>query len=46
MNNFHNKQASEWLLFNTKWAIYQLYHGKNKLHFNDDSETTSLCSYS
>jgi hypothetical protein len=23
---------SEWLLFNTKWAIFQPYHGENKLH--------------
>ena len=22
----------EWLLFNAKWAIFQLYHGGNKLH--------------
>ena len=22
---------SEWLLFNAKWAIFQLYHGENKL---------------
>jgi len=25
-------EAREWLLFNTKWAIMQLYHGENKLH--------------
>ena len=24
---------SEWLLFNAKWTISQLYHDKNKLHF-------------
>jgi hypothetical protein len=23
--------VSEWLLFNVKWAIFQLYHGENKL---------------
>ena len=23
---------SQWLLFNPKWTIFQLYHGKNKLH--------------
>jgi hypothetical protein len=23
---------SEWLLLNAKWAIFQLYHGENKLH--------------
>jgi hypothetical protein len=22
----------QWLLFNPKWTIFQLYHGKNKLH--------------
>jgi hypothetical protein len=25
-------QASEWLLFNAKWAVFQLHHCKNKLH--------------
>jgi hypothetical protein len=25
----------KWLLFNAKWAISQLYHGENKLHFNE-----------
>ena len=25
--------VSEWLLFNAKWTISQLYHDKNKLHF-------------
>jgi hypothetical protein len=24
--------VSDWLLLNTKWAIFQLCHGKNKLH--------------
>ena len=23
---------SEWMLLNTKWKIFQLYHGENKLH--------------
>jgi len=23
----------EWLLFNANWAIFQLYHGENQLHF-------------
>ena len=27
--------ASEWLLFNAKWAMFQLYHGENKLRFDD-----------
>ena len=28
-------RVSEWLLFSAKWAICQLYHDENKLHFND-----------
>ena len=28
-------QVSEWLLFNANSAIFQLYHGKNKLIFNE-----------
>jgi len=27
--------ASEWLLFNANSAIFQLYHGENKLIFNE-----------
>ena len=27
--------VSEWLLFNAKSAIFQLYHGENKLIFNE-----------
>ena len=30
-----NELESEWMLFNTKWAIFQLYHGENKLHSNE-----------
>jgi hypothetical protein len=26
---------SEWLMFNAKWPIFQLYHGENKLIFNE-----------
>ena len=26
---------SEWLLFNTDSTIYQIYHGENKLIFNE-----------
>ena len=26
---------SEWLLFNAKWAMFQPYQGKNKLHFDE-----------
>jgi len=28
-------EMSEWLLFNANSAILQLYHGKNKLIFNE-----------
>jgi hypothetical protein len=28
-------EMSEWLLFNANWAIFQLYHGENKLIFNE-----------
>ena len=28
-------ELSEWLLFNTNSAIFQLYHGENKLIFNE-----------
>jgi hypothetical protein len=28
-------RVSEWLLFNTNSAIFQLYHGENKLIFNE-----------
>ena len=29
------QKGSEWLLFNINSAIFQLYHGENKLIFND-----------
>ena len=32
--------VSEQLLFNIKWAIFQLYNGKNKLDFDD-----GICLY-
>ena len=33
------KWVSEWLLFNANSAIFQLYHGENKLIFKwDDDE--------
>jgi len=31
----HDHVWSEWLLFNANWAIFQLYHGENKLIFNE-----------
>jgi hypothetical protein len=27
--------VSEWLLFNAKWAIFQLYQSKDKSHFDE-----------
>jgi hypothetical protein len=30
-----NKWMSEWLLFNDKWAMFQLYQDMNMLLFND-----------
>ena len=49
--------VSEWVLFNPNSAIFQLYHGENKLIFNEmmmistrthysNSEPTSICSFS
>jgi hypothetical protein len=32
---FYVYWVSEWLLFNANSAIFQLYHGKNKLIFNE-----------
>jgi len=31
-NNVHWFLHSEWLFFNAKWAIFQIYHGENTLH--------------
>jgi hypothetical protein len=33
--NYHTVTTTLWLLFNTKWAIYQPYHGKSKLYFDE-----------
>jgi hypothetical protein len=30
-----SKSVSEWLLFNANSSIFQLYHGENKLSFNE-----------
>jgi hypothetical protein len=38
-----NLLVSEWLLFNAKWAIFQLYLGENKLHFNDMMTISNKC---
>jgi hypothetical protein len=35
--------ASEWLLFNANSAIFQLYHGDNKLIFNEMMMRFALC---
>jgi hypothetical protein len=34
--------VSEWLLFNTNSVIFQLYHGKNKLIFNEMMMSSTL----
>jgi hypothetical protein len=31
----HPVLGNEWLLFSTKSTIFQLYHGKNKLYFDE-----------
>ena len=34
---YHNMESmcKEWLLFNARWAIFQPYHGENKLPFDE-----------
>jgi len=34
-NKFDLSLTSEWLLFNANSAIFQLYHGENKLIINE-----------
>ena len=34
--------VSEWLLFNTNTAIFQLYHGENKLIINETMMRSAL----
>jgi hypothetical protein len=34
--------VSEWLLFNANSAIFQLYHGENKLIFNEMMTESAL----
>ena len=40
--NYHAEKiswwVSEWLLFNANYAIFPLYNGENKLHFDDDDD--------
>jgi len=36
------KWASDWLLFNAKWAIFQLYHRENNLHLGQMMMRTSI----
>ena len=33
------QRCMEWLLFNTKWANCQLYHGEKKFHFDEIMST-------
>jgi hypothetical protein len=35
LDNFYFEWVSEWLLLNAMWAMFQLYHGENKLHFDE-----------
>ena len=37
---------SEWLLLNAKWVIFQLYYGKNNLHWWDDDGHFRLDKFS
>jgi hypothetical protein len=32
---FTQSQMNEWLLFNDRWVMLQLYHDENKLHFEE-----------
>ena len=34
--------VSDWLTFNAKWGILQLYQGENTLHFNDSILMSAL----
>ena len=49
--SFEHILFSEWLLFNANWAIFQLYHSENKLHFDEmmsikcDGCTYTLCAH-
>ena len=38
--NYVTLRQTERLLFNANSAIFQLYHGENKLHFDDMMKTT------
>ena len=41
--NFKGHQR-KWLQFNAKWTIFQLYHGKNKLHLDEEMMLISVSS--
>ena len=42
MANRVNEWVSEWVLFNANFAISQLYHGENKLIFNEMTMSSAL----
>jgi hypothetical protein len=41
-NSQDQEGASDGLLLNVKWAIFQLYHCKHKLHFNEMMMTFAM----
>jgi hypothetical protein len=40
--SLRRKEVSEWLLFNANSAIFQLYHGENKLIYNEMMTSSAL----
>ena len=36
--NGYEAWVSGWLLFNAKWALFQIYHCENKLHQWDEND--------
>jgi hypothetical protein len=42
LHMFRGLRRSEWVILDTKWAIFQLYHGENKLHFDETIMISSL----
>ena len=41
-NQYMANRVSEWVLFNANFAISQLYHGENKLIFNEMTMSSAL----
>jgi len=42
MNKNPDSSISQWLVFNIKWRIYQLYIGENKLYFDEITIMSAL----